>query len=313
MLTLLIIIPLVSCHQLTEQPNLQKVGMILESDINENAWNELGYRGLLNIGEQYDVDTIYRANVIEEHDVIDVVDEFSKLGVNLIFGHSNIYGKYFAEIASYYPDIHFVYFNGSYFGDNISSFNFESNAMGFFGGMVASEMTETNEIGVIAAYEWQPEVEGFYEGAKYHDEDVNVHIKFINNWHDQQLAYDIYNKMQENGVDVFYPSGDNFSEEIINRASKDNNYAIGYVTNQFDVNPDYVLTSTIQHVDKLYTIAAKRFQDKSIYGGIFSFDFQDSVISLGPFNPIVPEQFQKKIRMMIDDYNKTNLLPHQVN
>lgn len=312
-LTIILIVSMTGCNPLTKQNRLQKVGMLLDGTITDNAWNELGYKGLLSIGEQYDVDVLYRTDVIQEQDVIDTVDDFVNKGINLIFGHSNIYGKYFTDIANYYPDVHFVYFNGSYYGDNLSSFSFESHAMGFFGGMVASEMTETNEVGVIAAYEWQPEVEGFYEGAKYYNHDVNVHIKFINNWDDKQLAYDIYDKMRENDVDVFYPSGDYYSKDIIKRASEEDVYTIGYVSDQYDISPTSILTSTVQHVDKLYSIAAERFEQRSLHGGIFTFDFADNVISLGTFNPTVSDEFQNEIKTNIDEYVDTNLLPHQVN
>lgn len=303
---------LTSCTTLTDQSNLQKVGLILDGDMVDNAWNELGYKGLLAIADTYDVEIMYDTNVSSEADVIDTVDEFVKNGVNLIFGHSNIYGKYFADISSYYPDVHFVYFNGNYTENNVSSFSFESHAMGFFGGMVASEMTKTNEVGVIAAFEWQPEVEGFYEGAKYHNNDVNVHIRFINNWNDNELAYEIYEQMRHRDVDVFYPSGDHYSQDIINLAKEDNVYTIGYVSDQSDVSDESVLTSTVQHADKLYLIAAERFKNRNLYGGIFTFDFEDDVITLAPFNDDVPEQFQKEIKDNIKEYVETNLLPNQL-
>jgi len=309
----IILLLIASCNAIPKQNKVQKVGLLVEGSVHDNAWNRLGYEGLIGIGEQYDVDVLYRTEIATEQDVIDAIDDFVNKGVNLIFGHSNIYGKYFADVSDYYPDVQFVYFNGSYYKDNVASFSFESHAMGFFGGMVASEMSKTNEIGVIAAYEWQPEVEGFYEGAKYQNKDVNVHIKFINNWNDKQLAMDIYDMMRANDVDVFYPSGDYYSEEVIQRASEENVYTIGYVSDQLEIGPTSVLTSTVQHADKLYWIAAERFTKGGLLGGVFSFDFQDDAISLGEFNSVVPTLFQNEIESIVDEYMETNSLPNQLN
>src|SRR5699024_2421464 len=106
--------------------------------------------------------------------------EFVQKGVNLIFGHSHLYGKYFMDIAELYPDVHFVYFNGKSYADNVTSLNFNPYAVAFFGGMVAGEMTSSNHVGIIAAYEWQAEIEGFNEGVKYKKGGEKLNINNLN-------------------------------------------------------------------------------------------------------------------------------------
>lgn len=313
MLTVCLSILLSSCQMITNNYHVQNVGLLLDGSVESNAWNKLGYNGLMSINQQYDVNVMYETHIQSEEDIINTVNEFIDDGVNLIFGHSNIYGKYFTDLADQYPDVHFVYFNGSYTQDNLTSFTFSSHAMGFFSGIIASEMTETNEVGVIAAYEWQPEVEGFYEGAKYHRDDISVRIKFINNWDDDERVDEIYNTMRENAVDVLYPTGDYYSEMIIHQAEQDGLYTIGYVEDQFDISPETVLTSTIQHVDQLYPFAVERLNKGSLTGDMYTFDFQDDFISLGTFNEDVPESFQQYINSLIEDYKATNLLPNEVN
>src|SRR5699024_11517317 len=99
--------------------------------------------------------------------IMETLGELAGQGVMLISGHGSIYGKTFTDISSTYADIQFVYFIGGYYADNVTRLTFNSHAMGFCGGMVASQMTETNEVGIIAAYECQPEIEGFFVGAEY--------------------------------------------------------------------------------------------------------------------------------------------------
>src|SRR5699024_7389910 len=223
---------------------------------------------LLSIGEKYDVNVYHEETKRTNREIMDAVEELVQKGVNLIFGNSNLYGRPFLEASKQYPNVHFVYFNGGYVGENVTSLNFNSHAMGFFSGMIASEMTSTSHIGIIAANEWQAEIEGFYEGAKYQNPETTVHINHLNNLDNEKMVMEIYNQMKEKQTDVFYPAGITFSKTIIEQASKDDIYAIGYVSDQSYINPSTVLTSTIHHINKVYHTITKSFNEQSLEGGI---------------------------------------------
>lgn len=295
-----------------EQGKIQRVGLLVENSIQEETWAKRGYEGLLNIGDTYNVDVYYKEGIKTEQETIRAVDEFVRNGVNLIYGHSSIYGKYFIDIANAYPDVHFVYFNGGYRANNVTSLNFNAHAMGFFGGMVAGEMTKTNQVGIIAAYEWQPEIEGFYEGVKYQNQEASVYMNVVNDWDDKDIALDMYEKMRSKNADVIYPTGDSFSSKVIQQAGRDQIYAIGYVRDQSDIDKSAVLTSTMQDVGRLYEWTAEQFNKGKLKGEVITFDFQDEAISLGKFNPDIPEDFQKMIQEDIDNYIETGLLPNEM-
>ncbi|UJL47617.1 BMP family ABC transporter substrate-binding protein [Virgibacillus sp. NKC19-16] len=306
-----VLIILSGCSDYFDTGQIQNVGMLVDSSIDNQAWAEKGYEGLQNIGEKYEVDVSYEENVTTEQETMEAVDTFVEDGVNLIFGHSNIYGAHFANIASTYPDVHFVYFNGGYVDENVTSLNFDSHAMGFFAGMVAGEMTETDQIGMIADYEWQPEIEGFYEGVNYQNPAAEVQVDFNSDWNDTNTAPEIYGEMRDDEVDIFYPTGDAYSTDIIEQAEEDGLYAIGYVSDQSEIAESTVLTSTVQHVDKLYELVAEEFNAESLGGSIMTFDFQDELISLGQFSPDVPEYFQNEVKEAVEEYVNNGLLPNQ--
>lgn len=296
-------------HQ--QQGNVIKVGMILEGVVNEKPWNEKGYEGLLEIEEELGVDIEVRENVSTDVQISKAVSELVNEGVNLIFGHSSIYGERFYHLAKTYSDVHFVYFNGNYYSENLTSLTFNSHAMGFFAGMIASEMSDTKQVGIIAAYQWQPEIEGFYEGVKYQNPETNVNMEFIYDWTKSEVAIEAYERMKQKGIDVIYPAGDAFSEGVIRNAGKDGLYAIGFVSDQLNIEPETVLTSTVQHVDRLYLLAAKKFNEGKLNGEILSFDFKDDYITLGKYSSEVPIYFQKKLNDSIEKYKETGLLPNQ--
>ncbi|RLL45509.1 BMP family ABC transporter substrate-binding protein [Oceanobacillus piezotolerans] len=285
--------------------------MLLDGRVNDTIWNKKGYEGLIKIENKYDIDVFYKENVDTEEEIRNAVDEFAEDGVNLVFGHSNIYGDAFTDLSKYYPDIHFVYFNGEITNDNVTSLNFNAHAMGFFGGMVAGKMTETNVVGIIGSFLWQPEIEGFYEGVKYINPQATLEIDYLKSWKDTEMAESIYERMKNDGADVFYPAGDAFSEKIIMQAEADGLYAIGYISDQRELAPDTVLTSTIQDVDKLYELAAKSFNKGKLKGEIMTFDFQEEVISMGEYHEDIPEYFKRDIKEAIEKYKETELLPNE--
>lgn len=290
---------------------LQKVGMLVSDTINDQVWGTKGYKGLLRVQAKFGVEVFYREGVDSKAAAQKAVEDFKRKGVNLIFGHGQEYGAYFDELAEQYPDIHFVFFNGEAKKKNVTSLNFEGHAMGFFGGMVAGHMTKTNKVGVIVAFEWQPEVDGFFEGASYEKKDVHVDVEYVQSWDDIDAALAILDRMIHDGVDVVYAAGDTFNVPVIEKVKEHGLYAIGYVTDQSDLGERTVLTSTVQHVDELYELAVEKFIKGELASGTTYVDFQDGVIEMGTFSPVVDEPFQQKIKKAVERYKQTGKLPNE--
>ncbi|MDQ0255420.1 transcriptional activator of comK gene [Evansella vedderi] len=309
-LVLILILFLVGCSQPVEG-QLEKAGLLLSAPIDDKGWNAKAYQGILNIQSKFGVQVFVKEDIKTETQIIEAVDEFSRNGVNLIFGHSHLYADYFMELKDKYPEMYFVSFNGEVDGDNITSLHFEGYAMGYFAGMLSSEMTSSNKIGVIAAFEFQPEVQGFKDGALYNKDNVEVFVEYVHNWVDETRAIDLFTEMEELGVDIYYPAGDGFHVAVIKEVKKSGLYAIGYVGDQIDLGETTVLTSTVQHVEKLYEFVAESLNNGTLSTGNKYFDFEDGVISLGTFSSEVPDDIRERIEKSIEVYIATGKLPHE--
>ncbi|MDF0728602.1 BMP family ABC transporter substrate-binding protein [Cytobacillus sp. S13-E01] len=307
MLTLL----LSACGQPASTARLEKVGLLVTDSINDQVWGTKGYKGLLKIQSKFGIDVYYQEDIIDKAAAKQAVKEFEEKGVNLIFGHGSEYAKYFNSFSKEFPNIHFITFNGDANGDNVTSINFKADAMGFFGGMVAGKMTETNKVGVIAAFEWQPEVNGFFEGAAFQNPDVEVEISYTNSWDNVDSALRLLDKMVQEGVDVVYPAGDGYNVPVIEALKEQGLYSIGFVTDQSYLGEATVLTSTVQHVDELYEFVAESYNKGELESGDLFFDFQDGVISMGKFSPEVDPDFEKEINAHVETYIQTGLLPNE--
>jgi transcriptional activator of comK gene len=300
------------CANSVTSGELEKVGLLIPQTINDQVWGTKGYKGMLRIQSELNVDVFYKEGMDNEKVVLDAIQEMSQKGVNLIFGHGSEYTEWFNEIAPDYPDIHFVCFNGDVRGENVTSLNFESDAMGFFGGMVAGDMTKTNKVGVIAAFEWQPEVNGFFEGALFQNPNVEVEINYTENWDNVDIAITQLEEMLSEGVDVIYPAGDGFNVPVIERLKEEGLYAIGFISDQSDLGEATVLTSTVQHVDLLYELVAKEFNNDRLKSGNLYFDFDDKVITMGKYSPEVSDELIRKLDEAVEEYINTGNLPNQV-
>lgn len=308
-LILFLIIFISGCSSNAKKGNLKKVGLLVPQTINDQVWGTKGYKGLLKIQSRYNVDFFYKEGVDSEVLAERTVQEFADKGVNLIFGHGSEYSMYFNRLASKYPDIHFVSFNGNAEVKNTTSLKFESHAMGFFGGMVAAHETKTNKIGVLATHRWQPENKGFVQGAEFENPDVEVDLRYVGNWDDRELALQMLDDMIADGVDVVYPAGDGYNVPVIEYLKERGLHAVGYVSDQSDLGETTVLTSTVQHVDKLYELVASRFVDGTLESGNLYFDFHDGVISMGKFSPNMDEKFQNKVKNLVQEYRQYETLP----
>ncbi|WP_335869996.1 BMP family ABC transporter substrate-binding protein [Bacillus sp. 2205SS5-2] len=309
-LFLIIFIAILSaCSPEQDSEEINKVGLLVPETISDQVWGTKGYKGLLKIQSQHDIEVYYEEEMNSEAATLNAIMRFDEQGVNLIFGHGSEYGEYFNKIGLEYPHIHFVSFNSHSKLENTTSLSFESYAMGYFGGMTAAHMSNTGSVGIIAAFDWQPEVNGFIEGVQFQNPEAQVFVRFTEDWDDKEKAHDFLTELMSQKVDVLYPAGDGYNISVIETLKENGLFAIGYVSDQSDLGENTVLTSTVQHVDRLYEVVADQFIQGKLESGDLYFDFQDDVISLGRFSSNVDEEFQEKIRSYVEEYKKSGVLP----
>ena len=290
--------------------HIEKVGLLVPETINDGVWGTKGYKGLLKIQSDYHADVFYKESMKSDTSIKHAIEEYSDEGVELLFGHGSEYAEVFNGFSGEYPNIHFVSFNGDATEKNTTSLQFKGYAMGFFGGMTAANQSNTDKIGVIAAFDWQPEVQGFIDGANYQNNDIELMIEYTNHWDDQDIALTKLDDLIQRGVDVVYPAGDGYNVAVIEKLKEKGLYAIGYVSDQSDLGESTVLTSTVQHADKLYGIVAERFANGELDAGNLQFDFEDGVISMGKYSPLIPEEFKAEMKKHVQHYIETGKLPN---
>ncbi|WP_175444131.1 BMP family ABC transporter substrate-binding protein [Alkalicoccus daliensis] len=308
---LAVLLLLFSGCALAEEKKEATVGLLLTHPIEDQEWNQQGYQGALQLESELEAEIHVRENIRTFEEVSEAVEELAAEGVNLLFGHSSLYADMFMNLKDEYPEIHFVTFNESTTGENITSVNFEGYAMGYFAGMLAAETSPRGHIAAIGAYPYQPEVQGYAAGAMAHNPEIEVTLRFTESWVDKEEALLLFDELRKDGADVFYPAGDGFHKDIIEKTEDAGLYAIGYISDQYELGEETVLTSTMQHVEQVYLMVGENFISGTLEAGSLSFDFQDDAISLGTFSDAVPENTRRWLENAVEAYKETGLLPHE--
>ncbi|GKU81778.1 BMP family ABC transporter substrate-binding protein [Niallia sp. NCCP-28] len=279
--------------------------------MSDQGWGTKAYTGLLNIQSKYDVDIFYKEGITSEQIAERAIKEFQNKGVNLIFGNSSAFGTFFNALSKKYPNIHFVSFNSNAKNQNTTSMILDGYSIGFFGGKVAGYMTKTNIIGIVAAFENQPEVQGFTDGAKFENKQVKVLTKYVHSWDNREKASLLLEQLLSQNVDIVYPTGNSYNQEIIEKAKAEDLYSIGFATDRTDLGDGNVLTSTIQDIAELYAYTAKKFNEGDLSAGNMYFGMSDNFTSIGEFSEHVDKEFILKINKEINDFKKSGKLPNE--
>jgi basic membrane protein A len=225
-----------------------KVAAIYVTPIQED-WNQVLHQALLKARDNLGISYNYSESV-SESDCERVAREYINNGYNMIFTDSWGFWETADRLAPQYPNVYFAQGSGlnSNFGSNLVLFDNTLQEVTFEAGAIAAKLTNTSNIGVVAAMPGPGDVasliNGYIAGAKYVNPNINVTVQYINSWYDPNAASIKAQVMIASGVDVI------FSERYgIYEACKQGNnvvaYAFGNVVDQNSLSPDVVVGSVI--------------------------------------------------------------------
>jgi basic membrane lipoprotein Med (substrate-binding protein (PBP1-ABC) superfamily) len=149
------------------------------------------------------------------------------------------------RVALDFPEIAFVFGSGVGPAEpNFSVFDNWIHEPAYLLGMLAAGLTETNKIGVVGGMP-VPEVNritnAFIAGVKDHNPEAIVYVTFINSWFDPAAAKESALAQIEQGADILY--AERFG--VIEAAAENGLWVFGQMTDQHELAPDYVLSSSV--------------------------------------------------------------------
>ncbi len=149
------------------------------------------------------------------------------------------------RVALDFPEVAFVFGSGVGPAEpNFSVFDNWIHEPAYLLGMLAANLTETNKVGVVGGMP-VPEVNritnAFIAGVKDHNPEAVVYVTFINSWFDPAAAKESALAQIEQGADILY--AERFG--VIEAAAENGLWVFGQMTDQHELAPDYVLSSSV--------------------------------------------------------------------
>ena len=174
-----------------------KVAIVSPSAINDFAFTQSIYDAMIalqeDMGGEDALEFVYTENMFVVDDAASAIRDYAAQGYDLIIAHGSQYGSSLQEIAPDFPDTSFAWGTTvDTFGlPNVFAYEAASDQGGYVNGVMAAMLTESKVIGVVGPIETGDAklyVDGFVEGVKATDPEIDVRVTYIGSFSDVALA-----------------------------------------------------------------------------------------------------------------------------
>ena len=130
------------------------------------------------------------------------------------------------NVAPNYPQQKFVILDAVVEGDNIRSYTWRDQELGFLAGFLGASLSDTNTLGFIGAHDiplCNLGAAGMIAGAHYANPDCQVLVDYANGWAEVNGCYELATSMHEQGASLIYHTASAGGLGILN-AGKEKNF-----------------------------------------------------------------------------------------
>ena len=275
-----------------------KVGFVYVGPVGDLGWTYAHDQGRLALEEAIpNVETGYQENVPENPaDAERVIRQFAQDGYDVIFTTSFGYMDPTINVAQDFPDTTFIHISGFKTADNVGTGFGKIEEPRFVSGQLAGAMTESNQIGYVAAFPIPEVIRGinaFTLGVREANPDATVRVVWTNTWFDPAKERAAAEALLDGGADVIAQHQDTAGPQ---QAAEDRGvYSVGYNADMAPLAPKAVLTSAIwnwgpYYVDVVESVMNGTWESEQYWGG-----WQDGVVDMAPIADFVPEEIRATI------------------
>lgn len=238
-------------EEMAEGPD--KIALILTGRVNDPGYFNAGYLSLLAAGEHYGAETIYQEN-LQAVDAEQVLRTYGEEGVDyvIVMGGGN-FDDQILNVVPDYPDMKFIIVSGRIAEPpQIASIFTGHPGVAYLGGVLMAEMSETNKIGLIGGRATPPAIldhVAIIAGAQSVNPDIEVFDVYTETYTEPAVGKEAAIAQIEQGVDIIFTNANNTSFGVFEAAEERGVLAVGAATDQNEVAPDTVLTSTAYGMD----------------------------------------------------------------
>lgn len=271
---------------------LYSIAMVTDvGGINDQSFNQSAWEGISEMVEAGKVQAQYLEST-DESDYTPNLDRFSDDdNIKLIWGIGYMMADAIADAASKNPDKIYAIVDSNYADPlpNTIGVLFKAQEPSFEVGYIAGMMTETDKVGFVGGIS-SATIDQFEYGyragvayaAKELGKDITVDVQYANSFNDAAIGKAIAVKMYDTCDIVFHAAG-NVGTGVIAAAGEKDKWVIGVDRDQYNLDPDHVLTSAVKRVGQAIQIVTEKVMNGEELGGTTQeFTTADGCVGIAP-------------------------------
>lgn len=259
-----------------------KVALLLSGAANDQGWNQTAYEETQKACEKYGYELAYTEN-LEVADISAAFADYASAGYDVVIGHGYEFGDPALEVAETYPDTKFICTEADASADNVASYVMACEQTAYVEGIIAASTSESGKLGAIGPIPGDSLVKiinGYEDGAKSVNPDIEVQTAWTNSFVDTQLAQEAAKAMIDNGVDVIKHCANACGNGAMTAAVEAGIWCQGDSYDQSSLAPDNILDSAIYNLDVVIDTALGSVADGSFEGDVYNLGMADGAVEV---------------------------------
>lgn len=259
-----------------------KVALLLSGAANDQGWNQTAYEGTQKACEKYGYELAYTEN-LEVADISAAFADYASAGYDVVIGHGYEFGDPALEVAETYPDTKFICTEADASADNVASYVMACEQTAYVEGIIAASTSESGKLGAIGPIPGDSLVKiinGYEDGAKSVNPDIEVQTAWTNSFVDTQLAQEAAKAMIDNGVDVIKHCANACGNGAMTAAVEAGIWCQGDSYDQSSLAPDNILDFAIYNLDVVIDTALGSVADGSFEGDVYNLGMADGAVEV---------------------------------
>jgi basic membrane protein A len=296
------------------------IALVTDALFSDAGWGAFGYNAAQVLNSKYGHEVDFKDDVpIPEIET--TLRDYAAEGYDMIIAQGFEWGDPAVKVGKDYPNTKFVVFTGLANSTNVASIFPKQQEGAYLLGALAAMVSKTGVIGFIGGERYPNLInvyEGYKQGAKAIDNNIEVLDTYLNDWDSPENGNEAAMSQINKGADLLLHAADT-SGHGVNQAAKEKRvYAFGAVSDQNILAPNTVLSSFVLDVVKAFDQAAKMVQEGNFTGQIFKPGLEagknasgDGIVYMAPFHSLgnkVPNDIKAKFDQLEQDVLKGKIV-----
>jgi basic membrane protein A len=296
------------------------IALLTDALFSDAGWGAFGYNAAQALNSKYGHEVDFKDDV-PIPDIETTLRDYAAGGYDMIIAQGFEWGDPAIKVGKDYPNTKFVVFTGLANSTNVASIFPRQQEGAYLLGALAAMMSKTGVIGFIGGERYPSLInvyEGYKQGAKAIDNNIEVLDTYLNDWDSPEKGNEAAMSQINKGADLLLHVADTSGHGVIQAAKEKGVYAFGAVSDQNILAPNTVLSSFVLDVVKAFDQADRMVQVGNFTGQIFTPGLEagknasgEGIVYIAPFHSLenkVPDDIKAKFEQLEQDVLKGKIV-----